>query len=442
MDPLLSAKTTVVAESRELAPPRRIRLLGQGLSLAIARTPWLWPVLRGPTRRFWERSAHGWDERIRPDRPEHLAPLVAASERLESEPGAILEVGTGTGSGALMLAGRFPGARVRGVDISPAMIEVARRKVPEARSDRVAFDVADADSLPYEEAAFDLIAQLNVPVYLDEVARVLAPGGHLVVASSLGPSTPYFTPSAVLRRACAKRGLEPIAEGGAAAGTYFLARRPADAEDAASAPVRRFYDKTAAKYDRQIKVCERLLFGEGRQWVCSQAAGDVLELAVGTGRNLRHYPPGVRLVGIELSPAMLDIAQQEAATVGREADLRVGDAQALEFPDDSFDTVTCTLALCTIPDDRAALAEAIRVLRPGGRFVAMEHVRSPALPVRAVQRMLEPLFVRFEHDHLLRDPLDHLEAVGFEVERVERSKVGIVERVAARKPGGGDGGAA
>ena len=202
----------------------------------------------------------------------------------------------------------------------------------------------------------------------------------------------------------------------------------------ASEPVRRHYDKTAAKYDRQIKVCERLLFGEGREWVCSQAEGDVLELAVGTGRNLRHYPPGVRLVGIELSPAMLEIAQEEAAAAGREADLRVGDAQALDFPDESFDTVTCTLSLCTIPDDRAAVAEVMRVLRPGGRFIALEHVRSPVGPIRAVQRLIEPLMVRLEHDHLLREPLDHLTAVGFVVERVERSKLGIVERVAARKP--------
>ena len=74
------------------------------------------------------------------------------------------------------------------------------------------------------------------------------------------------------------------------------------------------------------------------------------------------------------------------------------------------------------------------MLRPGGRLLLIEHVRSPARAVRAVQRVLEPLAVRFEADHLLRDPLDHLEVEGFAVERVERSKLGIVERVAARKP--------
>lgn len=160
----------------------------------------------------------------------------------------------------------------------------------------------------------------------------------------------------------------------------------------------------------------------------------MLEIAVGTGRNLRHYPANLRLTGVELSPGMLEVARKEAATLGRDADLRVGDAEALDFEDESFDTVTCTLALCTIPDDRAAVAEMWRVLRPGGRVLLLEHVRSPLLAIRAGQRLLEPLFLRLEHDHLAREPLDHVPAAGFTVERLERSKLGIVERLAARKP--------
>lgn len=197
--------------------------------------------------------------------------------------------------------------------------------------------------------------------------------------------------------------------------------------------VRGFYDKTAGRYNRQISFCERILFGGGREWVCSHAQGDVLEIAAGTGRNLRYYPPGVRLTTTELSPAMLELARQQAAAHRPDADLRIGDAQALEFSDESFDTVICTLGLCTIPDDRAAIREVRRVLRPGGGFVLMEHVRSPARSIRAGQRLLEPLFLRFEHDHLTRDPLDYLEQEGFEMETVTRSKWGIVERAVARK---------
>jgi len=198
--------------------------------------------------------------------------------------------------------------------------------------------------------------------------------------------------------------------------------------------VLRLYEKEAPKYDRQMRFFEWLLFGSGREWVCSQAEGEVLEIAVGTGRNLPYYPDGVRLSGVELSPAMLEIARTRAREVGREIDLRVGDAQALEFPDESFDSVVCTLSLCTIPDDRAAVAEVRRVLRPGGRFLLLEHVRSPLLPIRTAERLLEPLMLRFEADHLTREPLEHLRAEGFTIERLERSKLGIVERVAARKP--------
>jgi ubiquinone/menaquinone biosynthesis C-methylase UbiE len=197
--------------------------------------------------------------------------------------------------------------------------------------------------------------------------------------------------------------------------------------------VRKIQDKAAPKYDRTMSRWDRLLFGGGREWVCSHARGDVLEIAIGTGRNLPHYPADVRLTAIELSSEMLKIARKRAADLGREVDLREGNAEALDFPDASFDTVVCTFALCTIPDDRKAVAEAKRVLKPGGRFVAIEHVGSPIGVVRAVERMLEPLTLRFEADHLTREPLDHLKAEGFKVEELHRSKLGIVERVLAVK---------
>src|SRR4029077_11081179 len=130
---------------------------------------------------------------------------------------------------------------------------------------------------------------------------------------------------------------------------------------------------------------ERILFGDGRDWVCSQARGKGLELACGPARNLPFDREDVARTGIELSPGMLAIAHQRAQELGHPADLRLGDVQTLEFPDGSFDTVTCTLGFCTIPDTRAAAAEAFRVLRPGGQLLLLEHVRSPAPIVRAGQ---------------------------------------------------------
>jgi ubiquinone/menaquinone biosynthesis C-methylase UbiE len=203
--------------------------------------------------------------------------------------------------------------------------------------------------------------------------------------------------------------------------------------------VRRIQDKEAPRYDRQMGFFDRILFAGGREWACSQVRGDVLELGIGTGRNLPHYPADVRLTGIELSPQMLEIARARAVELGREVDLRIGDAQALEFEDRSFDTVIVTFGLCTIPDDRAAATEAHRVLRPGGRLVLLEHVRSTSPTLRAMQRALDPLSVRFAADHLVRDPLDYLGNLGFEIDSVQRLKRGIVERVVARKSDGDTG---
>jgi ubiquinone/menaquinone biosynthesis C-methylase UbiE/predicted ester cyclase len=197
--------------------------------------------------------------------------------------------------------------------------------------------------------------------------------------------------------------------------------------------VRRIFDKQAPKYDRSMARFERLLFSGNREWACSRAYGEVLEIAAGTARNLPFYPEGVRVTGVELSPQMAALGRKRAEDLGRKIDMRVGDAEALDFPDESFDTVVCTYGLCTIPDDAAAVREAKRVLRPGGRILLAEHVRSPNRVVRTIQRVLEPLAHRFGGDHLLREPLDHLAAEGFELQAVKRAKAGWVELVSARK---------
>ena len=201
--------------------------------------------------------------------------------------------------------------------------------------------------------------------------------------------------------------------------------------------VRAIQDKLAPSYDRSMDIFERLLFKGARGWACGQLKGDVLEVAIGTGRNIALYPPDVRVTGVELSEGMLARARQRAHELGRSADLGLGDAHDLPFADASFDTVLITFGLCTISDERRALTEAFRVLRPGARLVAVEHVRSPVGAVRAVQRLLDPLAVRYAADHLTREPLDHLGPVGFQIDTVQRLSLGIAERVSARKPAGG-----
>ena len=207
-------------------PPLPIRAVARGMSAVVARAPFLWPVLKRPTQRFWDKAAERWDDRVGAESSERAAPLAAACDRLEQEPRRILELGTGTGTGALMLARRFPDAEVWAVDLSEAMIRQAETKAPEDARARLHFAVADAAALPHEGESFDFVCQLNLPLYANEIVRVLAPGGYVAIASTLGPRTPYYTPDRVLRRRFERLGLEVLDGGQVGEGTYFLARRP------------------------------------------------------------------------------------------------------------------------------------------------------------------------------------------------------------------------
>jgi ubiquinone/menaquinone biosynthesis C-methylase UbiE len=195
-----------------------------------------------------------------------------------------------------------------------------------------------------------------------------------------------------------------------------------------------FYRRYAPRYDRQTAYYDRVLLGDGRAWACAQSFGAVLEVAIGTGRNLPHYQRDRRLTGIDLTPAMLTIARGRARDLAMAVALLVADAQALPFGEASFDSVVCTLGLNAIPNDRAAIAEMYRVLRPGGRLVLLGHVASPYGAVRAVQRRIEKLLLPVAGDHQTRQPRPLLVEAGFIIERDERSRLGIIQRLAAAKP--------
>jgi ubiquinone/menaquinone biosynthesis C-methylase UbiE len=193
-------------------------------------------------------------------------------------------------------------------------------------------------------------------------------------------------------------------------------------------------DRIRRIYDRRSVAAGSNSLDKRARSLCSQASGETLEVGIGRGRTLPFYPPGVRLTGIELSGVAVANADRRAAELGLDVTLRRGDATALPYPDEHFDTVLFCYALCTIPDDRTAVAEAVRVLRPGGRLLLIEHVRSPNRLVRAIEHLLEPIELRRMGDHLVREPLHHVLAEGLEVQLLERSIFGIVERLIALKP--------
>jgi ubiquinone/menaquinone biosynthesis C-methylase UbiE len=176
-------------------------------------------------RRFFDARARGWDERTGAGSPAHLAPLAAATLHVSPPPERVLDLGCGTGEGTLFLAREFPHAGVRGVDISEEMIAVASKKVGLDPEGRVAFKVADAASLPYEEDSFDLVAQLNMPPFFEQTARVLRPRGWVVVAASWGADTPFFTSDAVLERGFSAHRISQVGAGEAGSGTFWIGRQ-------------------------------------------------------------------------------------------------------------------------------------------------------------------------------------------------------------------------
>jgi len=206
-------------------PPASVRIIGHGISRAVARFPGTWPLFRGLTRSFFDRVAPIWDTRT--SSPDRMAPLDAALELASVTPQRILDLGTGTGAAAIWLAERFPEASIVGVDLAPRMIQAARERLPAQLVGRVKYEVADAAArLPFADAEFDLVTQVSVSAFCAETARVIEPGGTLVVVSSRGPATPAHTPPHLLQRGFERKGLEWIGEGAAGVGTYYLLRKP------------------------------------------------------------------------------------------------------------------------------------------------------------------------------------------------------------------------
>ena len=201
------------------------RRLARLTTNAVMRSPRLWRVFRPLTRWQFHSLASQWDTILQPD---HLAPYERALDALPSAPRRALDLGTGTGAGALAIARRFPDAEVTGADLTEGMVAEARRKLSPDLERRVHFEVADASALPYEDGSFELVAHANMIPFFDELARVLADGGHALFAFSGGAETPIYVPPERLRIELQRRGFSDFADFSAGRGTAFLARKAVD----------------------------------------------------------------------------------------------------------------------------------------------------------------------------------------------------------------------
>ena len=188
----------------------------------VVRQPALWRLFRAPLRRQFDRLAPRWDAMRS---PEHLAAFERALTQVEPPPRRALDLGTGTGDGAFAVARRFPDAEVVGIDIADAMVEAARRKMPPELAGRVTFQLGDAASLPFEAATFELVALANMIPFFDELARVVAPRGFVVLSFSGGSETPIYVDPNRLSAELGRRGFGGFAEVAAGRATAFLARK-------------------------------------------------------------------------------------------------------------------------------------------------------------------------------------------------------------------------
>jgi SAM-dependent methyltransferase len=189
---------------------------------AVVSRPALWRLFRAPIRRQFGSLASTWETRIG---PEGLVPLGAALDRLTDSPARALDLGTGTGKAARVVAKRFPKAEVVGVDLAPEMVEEARRLLPADLAGRVSFAVADGARLPFEDGAFDLVVLQNMIPFFEELGRVASPGGRVIFAFSWGSETPIWVPPATLRARLAEVGFGEVEEIEAGSGTAVLAVR-------------------------------------------------------------------------------------------------------------------------------------------------------------------------------------------------------------------------
>jgi SAM-dependent methyltransferase len=188
----------------------------------VVRRPGLWRLFRGSIRRQFDKLAPEWDAMRSAG---HNESLEAVLDVVPGAPRSVLDLGTGTGTAARAIAARWPGAEVVGVDVAERMVSEARRLLPSELEGRVRFERADASSLPFGDGSFDLVTLSNMIPFFDEIDRVLAPGGHVAFAWSVGADTPIYVASERLREELQRRGFGEFQEVEATPGTGLLARK-------------------------------------------------------------------------------------------------------------------------------------------------------------------------------------------------------------------------
>jgi len=198
-------------------------------------------------------------------------------------------------------------------------------------------------------------------------------------------------------------------------------------------------DSTKNKWDFSSSFYDLLAYGPERRWapykrdLFANMHGRVLFVAVGTGQDIRFFPPGRDIVGIDISPRMLAKAQTRAMSYSGSLDLRVMDVHALEFPDHSFDQVMTSCTFCSVPNPVAGLTALRRVLKGGGMLYMFEHTGSHVFPFNLMLEVMTPLWKPIGPE-MNRDTVANVEKAGFEIQQVNNIYLDVVKTIIAKSP--------
>jgi len=196
---------------------------------------------------------------------------------------------------------------------------------------------------------------------------------------------------------------------------------------------RKRYDRLAFFYDFLEAPLERYRFAHWRSRLTDLIVGDrALEVGVGTGKNLRHYPRNVKITAIDFSSRMLERARKRALVFGSMVQLQKMDVQQLAFPDNSFDTVFATFVFCSVPDPVAGLKELKRVCKPNGRLLLLEHMRPSNVLLGMLFDVVNPMMVRMMGANINRRTMDNIKKAGWQILKEEHLSGDIVRWVEAK----------
>ncbi len=184
------------------------------------------------------------------------------------------------------------------------------------------------------------------------------------------------------------------------------------------------YQRISTLYDFMEILPERR-YKPWRERLWSLVKGPkVLEVGVGTGKNMGFYPNGLQITGIDLTPGMLDRARIRADDLKLDVDLRIGDVQALDFPDETFDSVVATFVFCSVPDPMLGLGQLVRVVKPTGQVILMDHVRSEQPLFGMLMDALNPIVVRITGANINRRTVENVREASLVIDHVEALGMG------------------